>query len=386
MIMEKTLETFLQAVSDFHQNDFEHRVQFLRERQLPCGLFFPYGAETLQPFLDWFTGMGLRLSLIVTIGGELPELPVSVLPAENFPDARKPAVMFLPNAAFSYAFAPFFRRYHVESLILTDMAPQRAMEDFYIAHLADLYKAYACLSDETSRQTFLGGWKAKSSSSPSDYKVAPETQYFLEGFTVRPGDVVIDGGAFDGETGRQFAQAAGASGRVYAFEMDEENFQKCQEAAGIHGFVAENLGLSSRRETAQYKHTEIASASSKCAGGDHTARFVSIDAYAEEHGLPRIDFIKMDIEGAELDALHGAEASIRRWKPRMAICAYHKPEDLWTLAHYIKSLHPDYEFAFRHYATPIEDNVFDDAMRGVVDQYQLPRMVTAAWEHVLYCR
>jgi FkbM family methyltransferase len=57
-------------------------------------------------------------------------------------------------------------------------------------------------------------------------------------------------------------------------------------------------------------------------------RLVPIDDLTEDLRLPKVDFIKMDIEGSERRALDGAKKTIARWRPRMAICVYHRPDDL----------------------------------------------------------
>ena len=63
----------------------------------------------------------------------------------------------------------------------------------------------------------------------------------------------------------------------------------------------------------------------------------------------RITFIKMDIEGAEYEALLGARKLIMENRPRMAISVYHKFEDFVTLANLVLEMHPDYRVAYRHY-------------------------------------
>lgn len=65
----------------------------------------------------------------------------------------------------------------------------------------------------------------------------------------------------------------------------------------------------------------------------------------------QVTFIKLDVEGSEMAALEGASESIRRWKPKLAVSVYHKPEDLWTLASYIIELNPNYNLYLRHYTT-----------------------------------
>ena len=60
--------------------------------------------------------------------------------------------------------------------------------------------------------------------------------------------------------------------------------------------------------------------------------------------------IKMDIEGAEFDALHGAEKVIRRNKPLLAICVYHRQGDMLAIMTYLRELVPEYRFWLRHYS------------------------------------
>ena len=112
----------------------------------------------------------------------------------------------------------------------------------------------------------------------------------------------------------------------------------------------------------------------------------TLTATLRKKNLPRVDYIKLDIEGAELDMLHGAAQTITRCKPKMAVSAYHKPEDLWTLATYIKSLRPDYEFEFRHYKIDGTDYTLNDAARAVMKYFDCSWLFKSPCEMVLYCR
>ena len=77
-------------------------------------------------------------------------------------------------------------------------------------------------------------------------------------------------------------------------------------------------------------------------------QLVKLDDFAKERNLKKVDFIKMDIEGAELDALKGSEETIRKHKPKLAICVYHKGRDMIDISQYLKSLVPEYKFFLKH--------------------------------------
>jgi FkbM family methyltransferase len=69
-----------------------------------------------------------------------------------------------------------------------------------------------------------------------------------------------------------------------------------------------------------------------------------IDDMVAEHRMPRVDFIKMDIEGAEREALKGAAETLKRWRPRLALDSYHLPDDAVVLPKAIAAANPAYVF------------------------------------------
>lgn len=166
--------------------------------------------------------------------------------------------------------------------------------------------------------------------------------------------------------------------------MDGVNYHACYAAGKEYGFYVENKGLWCGRMTQKYTASDTSSRVSEY--GNAVAEFVDIDSFSVEKKLPRVDCIKMDIEGAELKALQGAASVISRFKPKMAISAYHKPEDSWTLARYIRSLRPDYEFYWRHYPTLIAGYWKDERYINIRRSLGLGGSVQAVWEKVLYCK
>ena len=80
----------------------------------------------------------------------------------------------------------------------------------------------------------------------------------------------------------------------------------------------------------------------------------TIDDFVREKNIPKVDFIKMDIEGAELDALKGAINTIKTFKPKLAICIYHKPEHFYEIPTFIKSIVPEYKIWLLNNESPID--------------------------------
>jgi len=82
--------------------------------------------------------------------------------------------------------------------------------------------------------------------------------------------------------------------------------------------------------------------------GHTSVKFTTVGKFVEANKLPRIDFIKMDLEGHELKVLAGASETIQTFKPSLALCAYHRGDDLIELPKSLLELKPDYTFYLRH--------------------------------------
>ena len=220
----------------------------------------------------------------------------------------------------------------------------------FMNNLDKLQEVYESLIDEESRKTFCGYWLGSITSRIGDFVYTNNAHYLIEGFIPEKGAIAIDGGAFDGGTAKLFTDMGY---KVYAFELTKENFEIAQKLAIEKNFVVENFGLGSFKHETKYNLNGAASRVNP--GGEVTAQITTIDNYVFEKNLPRVDFIKLDVEGAELDTLRGARKTIARWKPILALSAYHKWDDFWTLMDFVKSIRPDYEWALRHFPEVGED-------------------------------
>jgi FkbM family methyltransferase len=182
---------------------------------------------------------------------------------------------------------------------------------------------------------------------------------------VEADDVVIDAGGCYGDTAFYFAHKAGSKGRVYSFEFLPSNLDIFNRNLETNPNYAERISLVphplwTASDIELYVEGNGPATRVRSESKDPTAlrvRTLCIDDLAQHEQLDRLDFIKMDIEGAELAALRGAESSIRRFKPKLAISVYHQLKDFWEIAQWIDSLGLGYRLYLRHFTIHGEETV-----------------------------
>lgn len=166
-------------------------------------------------------------------------------------------------------------------------------------------------------------------------------------------EVFIDCGCYNGGTVDAFVEwSYGKYNKIIAFEPDERMYFECKNyvekrynnAVVINGAVGAHNGEVRFNNTSS---VELGSSRVDYISGNCVTKMYSIDEVLDGE---KATFIKMDIEGSELEALRGVEKTIKKYKPILAICVYHKREDIWEIADYILSLHKDYTLYFRHYS------------------------------------
>lgn len=159
----------------------------------------------------------------------------------------------------------------------------------------------------------------------------------------------VDAGTYDGASSYAFAAwCRGNYSNIWAFEPDTRCFNYCKENIKLKNFNIINSGLSNKTETLCFSCDKGASGSARISeAGDMNIQVMDLDSVL---GNEKVTFIKMDIEGAEYDALCGARGIIASQKPKLAICVYHRAEDIIEIPKLLLEINPDYKFAFRHYS------------------------------------
>lgn len=218
--------------------------------------------------------------------------------------------------------------------------------DLY-AHLPEYAVTRALLADGRSRtvfdacvkfrRTLDSSWLAAVRSDGKDQWFDPEF------FTPGP-HVLVDGGAYDGDTAAEFIRRCPEYRKAYLFEPSKALADKAKiRLGGFRDVYVAQAGLSDMDGFARLTNSGLPSGSVGPGGED--IRLKALDKMAIDP--PTI--IKLDVEGSEVPALQGAQGLIREHKPLLAVALYHRPQDLWEVPKVITGIRQDYKFYLRHY-------------------------------------
>lgn len=200
----------------------------------------------------------------------------------------------------------------------------------------EIRAAYGIFSDAKSRSLYLRHLAFRFSGDTRLLPVPEPGQYFPKGLPLaKKMSCFFDIGAYTGDTVEYVVSKKIKFGRYLAFEPDLGNFKRLSE-------LVDRLGISS------LKAFPYAIGSKKCEMGIVFNEGASHLSSASKHkvqcfpcdqieGEPPT-YIKMDVEGSELDVLAGASETIRKNAPALAVCVYHKPADLWKIPAYLRAL------------------------------------------------
>ena len=224
-------------------------------------------------------------------------------------------------------------------------------KDFYNANYERIVSAYNLLADEESKNVFSSLINYKLSGRAEflfDSICKTSDMYDLIGSDIK---VAVDAGAYNGDTVREMQTYFDKIERIYAIEPDKRNFKKLSKYVSESGLektvITINAGAWSENSEGAFnssanRNSSISSTVSYESRSD-IVPLVAIDSLADE----KIDYIKYDVEGAELEALSGSFNVIEKHRPVLLVSSYHKSEDIFSLVNYIKEKHPFYSIYMR---------------------------------------
>jgi FkbM family methyltransferase len=238
----------------------------------------------------------------------------------------------------------------IDFMIYHSIQTEASFRAFAVKNVEGLSWLYESLNDDRSRKTLVGFMTGRLT---GDYRAYAEIfapdNYFVSGIVILTDEeVFVDCGAFDGDTVKELIKRKPRFKKIIAFEADGANCSR------LNSYIAENKlanivvhhnAVWNEKATITFDPSE--DMLSRVGGGGGTrVEAVRLDDVLDE----KVTQIKMDIEGAEYEALQGAAAVIRRDTPRLTISVYHKYQDVVRIPQLIRSISPGYEFYLRHHS------------------------------------
>jgi FkbM family methyltransferase len=222
------------------------------------------------------------------------------------------------------------------------------------AFVNEIRECHHILADEQSREELIGQieWRYTMDFESLPAPLDPEGTYFpLDLVSPLEDEVFVDCGSFEGDTIPSFTSHWKSRFRhIFALEPDLQN-RKILEAKN------ERLGLASRATVMPYAVGERNEMVAFASTGTVTSKITRNGPTSVEcRRLDAIDwsltptYLKMDIEGAEPQAIIGATELLQRHHPILAVCTYHRSEHLWQIPNLIRSIAPEYNLFLRRYA------------------------------------
>jgi FkbM family methyltransferase len=220
------------------------------------------------------------------------------------------------------------------------------------------------LSDEESKAvliTLIMNWFDFNISDVGYQDIFSKDEYFPASvIKLRDDESFVDVGAYNGDTLLDFIKKSNEEfDSIFAFELDKNNYN--QMLATVHKLDKNlrekiklyNYGLLDEEKDICYNTIGLGSGNTCINIIGHKNDIGKTFRLSDILKNDKVTFIKMDIEGSEPKALLGAEEIIKKQKPKLAICVYHKPEHLWEIPLYIKKIVPEYKIFLRHH-NPLE--------------------------------
>lgn len=163
------------------------------------------------------------------------------------------------------------------------------------------------------------------------YFVAPDFKYYQHFYKVKSEDVVLDAGANCGHLSLYYSKLVGKNGKIYAFEPDTINIERLNKNIQLNKELENNIKMESlllwneNKMVDFYEAGTVGSSAVWIPDRDKCVKkeAVRIDDWVQKNNINKLDFIKMDIEGAEIEALEGCTKTIQNLSPNFAIASYH---------------------------------------------------------------
>lgn len=295
----------------------------------------PYGVMASDDFVRGQSFRGFTVKKCSDFEAELGEFVIALCFASQLPDVMEHIICVSKSHRLLVPSVPVF-------------GDNVFSEEFYRAHLAEFNSACDLLADEKSREVFADVIR---------FQYSGELEYILgcttdksEAFEnilkLGEEEVYLDLGAYNGDTIDEFlAQTGGKYRDIIAFEPSPKSFRKlCEHCEGMENVALWELG--SYNENTRLGFNTKSGRNCAIAEGGTLTQVARVDTILCGK---RPTYAKLDVEGAEKATFEGMENTIKLFKPKLNVAAYHRSEDLFALILQLHELNPDYKFYLRHH-------------------------------------
>jgi len=341
-------------------------IEYLKNADKPIIIFAASGAG--KGFYRMFVKQGINITCfgdnsINKIGSKLiiDEHALDILSFQDILNNYPDAYIVICSRPYRAEIAKQFIQagYDTRNIFAFDYNRSNVDIIEHINKYLNLYKeVYSIFNEDHSRNVFINRLSFLNTYD-SEFIVRMKSNnamYFDNDIMMlKDNEIIIDGGGYNGDTFKEYVKLSDNYLKYYFCEPDPVNMNNAMKNLSEYEnifFIQKGLWCKS----------DILTFSSNADGrsrlsenGNMKLKVTSIDELLDGKS---VTLIKMDIEGAEMEALKGAKYTIQKYKPKLAICVYHKSEDIFEIPLYIKELLPDYKLYLRHYSIGMNDTVW----------------------------
>lgn len=287
---------------------------FVRDRS-----FRGFHVESLQNLVE---RLGDDLLILVAFGSSLPTVMEQIDRLAETYDVRLPEVPLFGEDLFDTA--------------------------YFETHREKIEAARALLTDETSKALFEDMLLYRLTGKPAYLKNTCPFREMLSLFDPSKISFALDGGAFTGDTASEMAAMFPNLKRLVAVEPDPRSFKKLSDQGKeLSSITPVNCILGSDSKTIAYH--SAGSRASAIQSPTHRAKEISMPVETVDRLCQgqKLDLLKLDVEGAEKEALQGAVSTLRKDCPDLLVSLYHRTSDLFELPLWLHETVPAYRFRLR---------------------------------------
>lgn len=294
----------------------------------------PYGVMASDDFVRGQSFRGFTVKKLSDFESELDDFIIALCFASQLPDVMTHIKSVAARHTMLVPSVPVFGDNIFNKAFYTDN--ERAIN-----------AAFDLLADDLSRRVFADIIRFQYTGELKylDSCTTDKDEAFENILRLSKDESYLDLGAYNGDTIEEFLHYSGSYNSITAFEPSAKSFRKLQD------FCADMENVSLWQLGSYNKNTQINF-------NTKSGRNCAIDKSGTPVQVARVDTIlcgkkityaKIDVEGAERETFEGMENTIRLFKPKLNVAAYHRSEDLFVLILQLHSLHPDYKFYLRHH-------------------------------------